>query len=91
MPAVQPAELGCKSEAEQLLQPVLVFAGPASDAALLGELKAGWFIYRCDRRGAWMAIMYPAPGEPIDCSLRPARQACLIGWVHGDAPTMIFG
>ncbi|HSA79294.1 MAG TPA: hypothetical protein VLE23_00645 [Geminicoccaceae bacterium] len=90
-PGVQRAELGCKSEAEQLLQPVLVFGEPAAEAALLGELEAGRFVYRCDRRGAWTAIMYPAPGEAVDCASRPAGRRCQVGWVHGDVPTAIFG
>lgn len=90
-PVVEPAELGCATEAEQLLQPVLVYAEPASDAALLVELEAGRLVYRCDRRGAWLAVMYPAAGEAIDCSTRPPERACRVGWMHGEVPTAIFG
>jgi len=87
----QPAELGCATEAEQLLQPVQLYARPASDAARLVELEAGRLVYRCYRRGAWQAVMYPAADEAIDCSLRPPERACRVGWVEGNLPTAIFG
>ena len=83
--------LACASEAEQLLEPVAVHAAPTEGAAVLLELAPGRFVYRCERRGAWLAIMFPAPGEVLDCSQRPPTRACPTGWVQGDVATAIFG
>lgn len=89
-PAAREA-LACASEAEQLLEPVTVHAAPAEGATLLLELARGRFVYRCERRGTWLAIMFPAPGEALDCSHRPPTRACPTGWVQGDLRTAIFG
>jgi len=89
-PAAREA-LACASEAEQLLEPVAVHAAPTEGAAVLLELAPGRFVYRCERRGAWLAIMFPAPGEALDCSQRPPTRACPTGWVQGDVATAIFG
>ena len=78
-------------EAEQLLQPVAVHAEASPRSALLLELERGRFVYRCERRGEWLAIMFPEAGEAIDCSLRAPERACAIGWVEGDLATAIFG
>lgn len=89
--AVRPAEIACASEAEQLLQPVALHAAPAAGSALLLQLEGGRFVYRCERRGDWLAIMFPAAGDAVDCSVHPAERACPIGWVQGDVATAIFG
>jgi hypothetical protein len=83
--------MSCAAEAEQLLRPVAVHAEPAPRSALLLELGRGRFVYRCERRGDWLAIMFPAAGEAVDCALRPPEHACPIGWVEGDVTTAIFG
>ena len=89
--AQPPAALACASEAEQLLEPVAVHAAPAPRSPLLLELARGRFVYRCERQGAWLAIMFPAPGEAVDCARRPPTRACPTGWVQGDLTTAIFG
>jgi hypothetical protein len=90
-PAARAAEIACASEAEQLLEPVPVHAAPAVGSALLLKLDRGRFVYRCERRGEWLAIMFPAAGEAVDCAGRSAARACAIGWVRGDVPTRTFG
>jgi hypothetical protein len=90
-PAAGAARISCASEAEQLLQPVAVHAEPAPRSALLLELDRGRFVYRCERRGEWLAIMFPAADEAVDCSQRPAGRPCPIGWVQGDVATATFG
>ena len=84
-------DLACAAEAEQLREPVVAHASPSSDAAPLAELEAGRFVYRCERSGDWLAIMFPAREEAIDCTRRPAGEACSIGWVRGNVQTAIFG
>jgi hypothetical protein len=90
-PPTGAARISCAAEAEQLLQPVAVRVEPAPWSALLLELDRGRFVYRCERRGDWLAIMFPAAGEAVDCSRRPPRRSCPIGWVQGDVATAIFG
>jgi len=89
--APAPAGLVCAAEAEQLLEPVTVHAAPAPRSAPLLELARGHFVYRCERQGDWLAIMFPPPGEPVDCAQRPPTRACPTGWVQGDLTTAIFG
>ena len=81
----------CAGEAEQLAQPVAIYAEPRPGLARLAELADGRFVYRCERRGEWLAVMFPAPGEAVDCSVRSAREACAIGWIQGDLETMVMG
>jgi hypothetical protein len=90
-PATRAAAIACASEAEQLLEPVAVHTAPAAGSALLLELDPGRFVYRCERRGDWLAIRFPAAGEAVDCAVRPAARACAIGWVQGDIATATFG
>jgi hypothetical protein len=51
----------------------------------------GRFVYRCERQGDWLAIMFPGLGETVDCSQRPPTRGCPTGWVQGDVTTAIFG
>jgi hypothetical protein len=90
--AAEPAaRAGCAIEAERLLQPAAIRATPLATAVLLAELEAGRFVYRCERRGNWLAVMYPAAGEPVDCSRRGDDRACAIGWTLGEIATEIYG
>jgi hypothetical protein len=95
-PAPRPADLAaapraCASEAELLAQPVEIYALPRRGLRPMAELSDGDFIYRCERRGEWLAIMFPDPGEAVDCSVRSAGNACAVGWIHGDPETMVMG
>ena len=89
--ATRPDKVACASEAEQLLEPVAVHVAPATDSALLVELGRGSFVYRCERRGEWLAIMFPETGQAVDCTVRTPELACPIGWVEGEVTTTIYG
>ena len=88
---VELGEVACAAEAEELLQPVAIYSQPSRDAALLATLERGRLVYRCERRGTWLAVMYPGPDEPVDCSTRSEPHTCTIGWVTGELQTTIFG
>ncbi|HEX6995704.1 MAG TPA: hypothetical protein VF339_16350 [Gammaproteobacteria bacterium] len=85
------SDSACSAEAEQLLEPVMVFDAPAEDARPVTELAAGRFVYRCERTDAWTRIIYPAEGEAVDCSYRPPDRRCETGWVRGTLETAFFG
>lgn len=90
--AIDPlAALDCTPEAERLLATVTVFPQPTSEMPELTVLKPGRFIYRCRREGAWLAIMFPAAGEAVDCTGRAPARACAIGWVRDGIRTEIIG
>ena len=89
--AAEVGDVSCAAEAEKLLLPVAVHVRPASDAALLETLERGRFVYRCDQRGAWLAVMYPEPDEPVDCSMRSEAPFCTVGWVNSELRTENFG
>ena len=88
---VRPDASACAAEAERLARAVTVYATPAPGSAPLAELDEGRFVYRCERRGDWLAIMFPGAGEAVDCSVRPAARACPIGWVRGDVEASVMG
>jgi hypothetical protein len=90
-PVTRGTEVACASEAEQLLQPVAVHAAPTAGSALLLDLAKGRFVYRCEARDDWLAIMFPAAGEAVDCAQRPAERSCTVGWVRGEVATAILG
>lgn len=89
--APEPDRRACAAEAEQLLRGVVLYAMPAAGQPPLAELQDGHFVYRCERRGAWLAVMFPAAGEAVDCSLRGVDDVCRIGWVWGDVATAVLG
>ncbi len=35
--------------------------------------------------------MFPAVGEAVDCSARPAERTCSTGWVRDEMKTLPFG
>ena len=90
--AVDPlAAPDCTPEAERLLSTVTVFPQPTRETPELTVLEPGRFIYRCRREGAWLAIMFPAAGEAVDCASRAPARACAVGWVRESVRTEIIG
>ena len=90
-PTATAVRASCAVEAERLRRPVALQVDPAATGAVLAELQAGRFVYRCTRQGDWLAVMFPAAGEPVDCTDRPAGRACAIGWTRGEIETEIYG
>lgn len=90
-PALSAPAVTCGTEAEQLLNPVRVLTAPAESAAELASLRAGRMIYRCNRWKDWIAISYPAEGEPVDCASRKEQRRCAVGWIKGGLQTSTFG
>ena len=86
-----PERASCEAEAGPLAAAVDVHAAPAADSALLAQLAAGRFVYRCEQRGEWLGVMFPREGEPVDCSHRPAGRACPLGWVRKPVRIEILG
>ncbi len=54
-------------------------------------LGAGRFVYRCEERGDWLGVMYPAVGEKVDCAERKPERACSLGWIRKDTHMDIMG
>jgi hypothetical protein len=90
-PADRPLASGCAREAERLERATPVYAAPEAQARPFVTLDTGRFVYRCTRRGAWLGVMFPAAGEPVDCSARAAGNPCPLGWVRGDLETTVLG
>jgi hypothetical protein len=89
----QPPDRGtCAAEAEMLAEPVTVHAAPEASSPQMTRLDKGHFVYRCERRGEWLALMFPRTrGEKTDCSLRRRDPQCSMGWVRGNLVTELFG
>ena len=90
-PGALPDRTSCEKEASLLAEAADVHAAPAAESALVAHLAAGRFVYRCERRGEWLGVMFPREGERIDCSRRPAGKACPLGWVRGRGRMEILG
>ena len=74
----------CAQEAVQLINSVRCFAQPIDDASNFVVLEAGRFVYLCREHNEWAAVMYPLPGEAIDCNYRSANRQCPKGWVKDE-------
>jgi hypothetical protein len=89
--AALPDRASCEVEASLLAEAADVHAAPGAESALVARLAAGRFVYRCERRGEWLGVMFPQQGERIDCSRRPAGKACSLGWVRKQVRMEILG
>jgi hypothetical protein len=82
---------GCASEAEVLLMRTEIRVAPDQDAALAATLDPGTSLYRCERRGAFLGVMFPEEGASADCSLRDPGRECPTGWTNVAFETEITG
>lgn len=81
----------CEAEASRLAAPVEVRSAPATHAPTVASLSTGHFVYRCGRTKGWVAVMFPAVGEAVDCRQRGPAQLCATGWVKGEPRLELFG
>lgn len=89
--AAAPDFARCDKEAQRLAERVVVHAAPDDRAAAVATLDAGRFVYRCEERGEWLAVVFPAAGERVDCSQRAANAACRSGWVRRKVRLDVIG
>ena len=87
--AAPAARASCDTEARQLTESAALYSAP--ETAPVAILAAGRFVYRCEERGDWLAVMYPATGEKVDCAERRTQRACELGWIRKDTHMAIFG
>lgn len=88
---VSPARTTCETEARQLSEAADVYPAPKPGLAPIAKLDQGHFVYRCEQRGEWLGVMFPAVGEKVDCAERQPERACSLGWIHREAKMEIFG
>lgn len=82
--ATSPDRATCDREAGVLTEEVIVYSAPRSGLKPVAELAKGRPIYRCERRGEWIGVMYPEVNEKADCSERRSGSECPVGWIrHG--------
>ncbi|MDD5322944.1 MAG: hypothetical protein PHD43_20505 [Methylococcales bacterium] len=68
-----------------------VYPAPKPSLAPVVKLDQGRFVYRCEQRGEWLGVMFPAVGEKVDCAERQPERACSIGWIRRETKMEIFG
>jgi hypothetical protein len=73
------------------MEMTVVYAAPGSGLAPVTKLVQGRFVYRCEQRGEWLGVMFPAEGEKVDCSQRRPERACALGWIRRDVKMEILG
>lgn len=77
----------CEEDAVRLVTPVEVKAGPDAEAGLFLHLEAGTFVYLCETRGGYRAVLFPYPSESVDCAAHP----CQAGWVQEPIAIELYG
>jgi hypothetical protein len=55
-------------------------SAPDPAAAVTAVLMPGTSVYRCERRGTFIGVMFPEEGGRVDCSTRPRERRCPAGW-----------
>lgn len=81
----------CEAEPAQLTSPLEVRSAPATQAPTVATLSTGHFVYRCGSANGWVALMFPAKDEAVDCGTRGSVQPCATGWVEGEPMLELFG
>jgi hypothetical protein len=89
--AVLPDRSTCEHEALQVMETAAVYAAPRSGVGAVSTLGQGQFVYRCEQRGEWLGVMFPAANAKVDCSRRPPEAACALGWVPRHVKLQILG
>ncbi len=86
-----PDRASCETEARLLVQAAEVYAAPEGNRPPKTRLAPGRFVYRCEQRGEWLGVMYPADGEHTDCSHRPVGEECSLGWIRKSVQMEVLG
>lgn len=81
----------CEAEPAQLTSPLEVRSAPSAQAPTVATLSTGHFVYWCGRANGWVALMFPAKGEAVDCRKRGPIKPCAAGWVKGEPMLELFG
>lgn len=89
--ATPPVRATCDTEARQLRELAAVYPAPKSGLAPVAKLDEGRFVYRCEQRGEWLGVMFPAAGEKVDCTERQPERACSLGWIRKHTKMELFG
>ncbi len=89
--AVPPVKAACDTEARQLMETTAVYPAPKSGLAPVANLEQGRYVYRCEQRGEWLGVMFPAEGEKVDCAERRPERACALGWIRKNTKMQLFG
>ena len=90
VPVNAPVPDGCASESEQLQSAVAVRSAPDAAGHIVETLAAGRYLLRCATRAEYQFIRFPAAGEKVDCSTRPAGRRCNGGWIPAATATRTF-
>lgn len=89
--AVPPVRAACDTEARRLMEATAVYSAPKSGLAPVAKLDQGRYVYRCEQRGEWLGVMFPAEGEKVDCAERRPERACSLGWIRQHTKMELFG
>ena len=81
---------GCAAESEQLQSAVAVRSAPDAAGHIVETLAAGRYLLRCATRAEYQFVRFPAAGEKVDCSTRPAGRRCNGGWIPAATATRTF-
>jgi len=90
VPVNAPVPDGCASESEQLQSAVAVRSAPDAAGHIVETLAAGRYLLRCATRAEYQFVRFPAAGEKVDCSTRPAGRRCNGGWIPAATATRTF-
>lgn len=89
--AALPDRTSCDTEARLLVQAAEVYTAPEGNWPPKTRLARGHFVYRCEQRGEWLGVMYPADGEHVDCFQRSAGKECSLGWIRKSVQMEVLG
>lgn len=89
--AALPVRAACDTEARQLMEATAVYAAPKSGLVAVAKLEQGRYVYRCEERGEWLGVMFPAEGEKVDCAERRPERACSLGWIRQHTKMRVLG
>lgn len=73
------------------MEATAVYPAPKSGLAPVAKLAQGRYVYRCEERGEWLGVMFPAEGEKVDCSERRPERACSLGWIGQRTKMRVLG
>jgi len=90
VPVDVPVPDGCAAESEQLQSAVAVRSAPDAAGQIVEMLAAGRYLLRCATRAEYQFVRFPAAGEKVDCSTRPAGRRCNGGWIPAATATRTF-
>lgn len=86
-----PNRASCEKEAHQLDEAIDVYGKTEGDLEPITKLEKGRFVYKCEKWGKWLGIMFPGVSDKIDCSERPIGSLCRLGWIPINTKMLTFG